>query len=76
MAKNWHYLFLLAAFLVALFPPVYAGTREMRVTTKFAFVFSQADVIGPNPCNWPVLFSLEAVFLTAFAVTASGKRQP
>ena len=74
MGKNWHFLFLVAAFLVALFPPVVTGAGGMRVTTKFTFIFASVDSVGPYPYNWAALFALEAVFLTAFAVMAADRR--
>lgn len=74
MSKNWHYVFLVLAFLFVLFPPVVAGTEGMRTTTKFVFIFSPVASIGPNPYNWPILFALEAACLTAFAVISASKR--
>ena len=73
MGKNWHFVFLILAFLVALFPPMYVAAPGLHMTTRFTFVFGQSNLIGPN-ANWPVMLSLEAVLLTAFAVLASGKR--
>ncbi|HVT10975.1 MAG TPA: hypothetical protein VHE55_01805 [Fimbriimonadaceae bacterium] len=75
MGKNWHYLFLVLAFLFVLFPPVVSPAPSMQMSTKFVFLFSAVPYLGtPMPYNWPVLFSLEAVCLTAFAVFAAQRR--
>ncbi len=74
MGKNWHYLFLVLAFLFVLFPPVVSPAQSLQMTTKFVFLFSGVPYIGGSmPYNWPVLFSLEAICLTAFAVLAARK---
>jgi hypothetical protein len=74
MAKNWHFVFLVLAFLLALFPPMYTAAPGLHMTTRFTFVFSQTSLMGPN-ANWSVLLALEATFLTAFAVIAADKRR-
>ena len=75
MGKNWYFIFLIVAILAIVFPP-FIAEAGMQITTRFVFIFSPVNSgARAMPYNWPILFAIEAVCLTAFAVLAS-KRNP